>query len=153
MKNLSFVLLFLSSILLSSCFSYKEVELGDVQNVKLNQGKNGSADILVSLEITNPNGYKIKVKKIETDVFVNGQKIGKLSLNKKVCLPRKSKQVQEFSVNTQLSNLMAAVPSLLFGGDIKLQLKGYIRGKVWFLSKKFPIDEEKKINPKDLDLF
>jgi len=141
-------------ILMTSCLSYKEIELGDVKNVKLNKSKDGSgANILVGIEVKNPNNYKIKIKKIEADLLVNGKKVGKIALNKKVVLPKKSDQVQDFAVNTQLSNLLSAVPALLFGGDVNLQLKGYIKGKIFILSKKFPMEAEKQISAKDLNLF
>ncbi|HWZ21648.1 MAG TPA: LEA type 2 family protein [Cytophagaceae bacterium] len=156
MKNISKFLLFLIvSLLLSltSCFSYKELELGDVSDVKVNKVANGGIEIQAGIRIKNPNNYKIKVKKIDADLFVNGQKVGKMNLSKKVILPRKSDQVQSFVVNTQLSNLIASMPSLLFGGDINLQMKGYIKGKVFIFSKKFPIEAEKKISTQDFNLF
>ncbi len=148
-----FLLFGLITFLLSSCFSYKELELGDVNSVKVNKVGDGGIEIQAGIRINNPNNYKIKVKKIEADLLVNGKKVGKINLSKKVVLPKKSDQVQEFAVNTQLSNLLASMPTILMGGDLNLQMKGYIKGKVFIFTKKFPIDAEKKISTKDLQLF
>jgi LEA14-like dessication related protein len=154
MKNIFHFILYVSfGLLLTSCFSYKEVELGDVSNVRLNKVSVGGLEIKSDIVINNPNNYKIKIKKIDADVLVNGQKVGKLELNKKVVLPKKSEQVQTFTVNTQLSDLLSAAPTALFGGSVTLQLKGSIKGKVFIFSKKFPIDEERKISSKDLNIF
>ena len=147
------ILVVLSCIFFTSCFSYKELELGDVSSVKVNKVANGGIEIQAGMQIKNPNGYKIKVKRIDADLFVNGQKIGKINLSKKVVLPRKSDQLQEFNVNTQLSNLISAVPSLLFGGNINLQMKGSIKGKVFIFSKRFPLEAEKNISARDLNIF
>lgn len=154
MKNfLGLFLVILFPLFLTSCFSYKEIELGDVKNVKLNKAKNGDAEIVVGLMVNNPNNYKIKVKRIDADMLVNGKKVGKLALTKKVVLPKKTEDVQSFAVNTQLTNLLSALPSIFFGGEVKLQLKGQIKGKVFMFSKTFPIEAEKNISAKDLNLF
>jgi LEA14-like dessication related protein len=155
MKRIFKSLLFVTTLLfmLTSCFSYKELELGDVSDVKVKKVGNGGIEIQAGIRIKNSNNYKIKVKKIDADLFVNGQKVGKMNLSKKVILLRKSDQVQSFAVNTQLSNLIAAMPSLLFGGEINLQMKGYIKGKVFIFSRKFPIEAEKKISTQDFNLF
>lgn len=154
MKNTPRRLLFiLLALFLTSCFSYKELELGDVSDVKVNKVSNGGIEIQAGIKINNPNNYKIKVKKIDADLFVNGQKVGKMNLSKKVVLAKKSDQTQNFAVNTQLSNLISAMPSLLFGGEINLQMKGYIKGKVFIFSKKFPIEAEKRISTQDFNIF
>ena len=142
-----------STLLLTSCFSYKEIELGDVKDVKLNRVANGGVEVQAAMHVKNPNNYKIKIKKIEADMFVNGKNVGKMQLSKKVVLPKHSDQVQNFAVNTQLSNLLSAMPAVLFGGDINLQLKGFIWGKVFIFRQKFPLEAEEKISSKDLKLF
>jgi LEA14-like dessication related protein len=154
MKNIFPFIVFVSiSFFFTSCFSYKEIELGDVENVRLNKVSGGGLEIKSDMLINNPNNYKIKIKKIEADVLVNGKKVGKIELNKKIVLPKKSEQMQTFTVNTQLSDLLSAAPTVLFGGPVLLQLKGYIKGKVFIFSKKFPLDEERTISPKDLNIF
>ena len=154
MKNSQLIsFLLLTTFLLTSCFSYKEITLGDVKTVKLNKASNGGAEVAIGISVNNPNNYKIKIKKIEADMLFNGTKIGKITLNKKVVLPKKSDQVQNFAVNTQLANLLSALPTIFFGGEVKLQLKGHIKGKVFIVGKKFPLEAEKSISTKDLNLF
>jgi LEA14-like dessication related protein len=140
-------------LFLTSCFSYKEVELTGINNLKVNKVGDKEVEIQAGIKINNPNNYKIKVKKIEVDLLVNDVNVGKLNLSKKVVLPRKSDQVQDFTVNTQLSNLIAAMPSLLMGGDITLKMQGYMKGKAFFISKKFPIEVQQKVSSRDLKLF
>ncbi len=149
----NYILLSLTALTLTSCFSYKELALGDVKDVKLNKVGNGGIEIQAGIQVENPNTYKIKVKKIDADLLINGKNVGKMHLSKKVVLPKKSDQVHDFAVNTQLSNLLSAMPSIFFGGTINLQMKGYIKGKVFIFSKKFPIEAEKEISSKDLHLF
>ncbi len=151
-QPLVYLILLLSSLTLSSCFSYKELELSDIKDVKLNRA-NGKLEVQAGIHIKNPNNYKIKIKKIEADMLVNDNKVGKIHLVKKVVLPRKSDQVQNFTVNTELSNLLGALPSVLLSREIKMQLKGHIQGKVFLFSRKFPLEAEEKISTKDLNLF
>jgi LEA14-like dessication related protein len=151
MKAISFFLL--SCVLfLSSCFSYKELEIGDVQDVKFNKlnGDESQLNMQAGLHIKNPNGYKIKIKRIEADMFLNGKNAGKMTLAKKIVLPRHSEQLQTFTVNAELSDLLSLLPAVMFGGDINVQLKGNIYGKVFIFRKKLPLEAEQKISLKDL---
>jgi len=154
MKNVFHFLVVTSlSLLFTSCFSYKEIELGEVEKVRLNKVSGGGLEIQSDILINNPNNYKIKIKKIDADVLVNGKKVGRIELDKKVVLSKRSEQMQTFTINTQLSDLISAAPMALFGGSVTLQLKGYIKGKVFIFSKKFPLDEERKISSQDLNIF
>jgi LEA14-like dessication related protein len=157
MKRSSIKTLWAASLLLAwsmtSCISYKEIELSDVRDIRLNKVSGGGIGIEAAMQVKNPNGYKIKVKKIEADLLLNGHKVGQISLDKKVVLPRRSDQLQYFSINTQLSNVLSAVPSIMWGGEANMQLKGHVKGKVFVFSKKYPIEAEKKISAKDLNIF
>lgn len=152
MRSILSIIIFLFVCTLTSCFSYKEIEMSDIRDIKLNN-VNGRLEVQAGMNIKNPNNYSIKVKKIEADMLVNGANVGKIHLSKKVMLPKKSDQMQNFSVNTELSNLLSALPGVLFGGDIRLQLKGYVKGKVFLFSRKFPFEAEEKISSKDLNVF
>jgi len=121
--------------------------------VKINKVSKGEIEINAEIQVKNPNNYKVKIKKIEADVLLNGRKITKLDLNKKVVLAKYSDDVQTFLVKTDLSNILSAAPALLLGGGVNLKMQGYIKGKVFLFSKKVPIEVEKNVSSKDLEIF
>lgn len=138
---------------LSSCISFSDLEIGEVKSVGVNKVSKSNIEINADIQVKNPNNYKVKIKKIEADVLLNNKKITTLNLNKKVVLRKNSDDVQTFLIQTELSNILSAAPSLLLGGGITLKIQGYIKGKVFFISKKVPVDVERKISADDLDLF
>ncbi|HSZ24537.1 MAG TPA: LEA type 2 family protein [Cytophagaceae bacterium] len=151
-KFIQIVVLFLCYSL-SSCLSFKELEPGEIKNIKVKKISGGGLEIEAGIQVKNPNNYNIVIKEIKADVLVNGKKIGEIDLTKKVVLPKKSESVNNFVVDTQLSNLMSAVPSLLFGGSVSLQLQGYLKGKAFVFSREYPISIEKNISARDLNIF
>jgi LEA14-like dessication related protein len=152
MKKYSLFLITLS-ILISSCVSYKDIEVKDVTNIKINKVSTGGAEIQAALAVNNPNKFNIKIKKIEADIILNNQNLGKINLIKKVTLKKNTDGIYDFTINTKFSDLAALAPTLLLGGGLNLKVKGEIKGKVGLLAKKYPVEVEKKISSNDLNLF
>ncbi len=148
-----YIFFFISSLSLSSCITFSDLEIGDVKSVNINKVSKSDIEINADIQVKNPNNYKVKIKKIEADVFLNDKNITSLNLNKKVVLQKKSDDVQAFLIKTELSKLLSLAPALLMGGGINLKMKGYIKGKVFLFSKKVPVEVEKKVSAKDFDIF
>jgi len=148
-----YIFFFISSLSLSSCITFSDLEIGDVKSVNINKVSKSNIEINADIQVKNPNNYKVKIKKIEADVFLNDKNITTLNLNRKVVLQKKSDDVQAFLIQTELSKLLSLAPALLMGGGINLKMKGYIKGKVFLISKKVPVEVEKKVSAKDFDIF
>jgi len=133
---------------LTSCFSYKQVELKDITNVAVEKMDAKGIAVRVSALIHNPNGYRIHVLDPDVDLYLNDTYIGKGILDSALVLERKATNVYSVPLHADLqggSLLMLLLSGAMTGGDLKLGAKGSIVGKAFLLRKRFPFELEEKI--------
>ena len=150
MKNL--VLLFLSSMILFSC-EFKDVDFNGIESYKVESFANNELLLKLAFKLNNENGFKIKVKPSKLNVFVEGQEMGIAYLDKKVVFKKKSEGVYETKLRFKLAD-GAMFSAMKFIGKKQLNVRflGKVKGSVFGLSKKFPVDETKTIDASKLNL-
>lgn len=151
MKKIFFVFSLLFTI--SSCASFKEPEFRGSEGIKLEKMEGKKIAFTAGIKVFNPNWFGIKIKPSNLDVFLEDQYMGKVYLEKKV----KMKAKRESSLSMQLRAELedgAMITLLKYSNkeNVSVHLKGKVKGGIWFFSKKFEIDETKKISGKDLKL-
>ena len=146
MRNLS--LLFALTILISSCgcFTFNEPEMRGDEKINVSKVNGKTIEFTAEAKIYNPNCFTLKVKPSLLDLYVEGEYMGKVKLNKKVKLKRKKESNVEATFTAELTD-GALMKALKFAAkkEIKVQLKGKIKGGVFIFSKKFEFDETKTI--------
>lgn len=104
----------------------------------------------VSMQIKNPNNYKIGIVGSDLNLYVKDEKVGKVTLKDKIVLPKNSNKIHHFVFETDYKDLSTdpatILASVLGGGKIEIHIKGHIKAKAKGLSKKFPIDFKEKIS-------
>ncbi len=143
------ICLWLLMATLSSCITYKEVEMTGVESYKIERFDARGAEIEVVVRVANPNAYKIKVTHSDLDLYLNGKPAGKATIKKKIVMPRQSDMSHSFIIACNFSELAGGVGSLvtLFtGGKIVFETSGWIKAKAFGIGKKIPIDYSDKIS-------
>jgi LEA14-like dessication related protein len=137
--------------LISSCASFKEPEFEGINgfNIKKIDGK----IISFSLQATvfNPNWFALKIKKSSVDVYLQEQYMGKLYLENNLKIIPKTENNLSVPLRMELED--GALFSLIKYAKketVNIRFKGKVRGGVFFVSKKFPVDETQTISGKDL---
>ncbi|MCG8411976.1 MAG: LEA type 2 family protein [Bacteroidales bacterium] len=147
LKNL--VVLVLSVVLLSSCGFYNSVEVGDVKNIELKGMANNILSLKLDVHIKNPNGYKLKIKKMNVDVTINKQYLGTMTIQKPVIVPKKSDQSHSFFVDVEIKNMLAGM-SMFYKmkkmKNVELELKGKMKVKAMMRNKTIDISEKHSVN-------
>lgn len=133
----------------SSCAIYEDPELTKVGKFQFSKLKGRSIDFSLETSVENPNWYAIKIKPSTVDVYVENLLIGQLSLQSKLRFARNTTS----TVNAQLVGNLAdgALINLvrLAGKDkVEVVLKGKVKAGVWFISKKFPVENKQTIDGK-----
>ncbi len=141
--------LILLTVVLSSCNAYKSVNIGDIDSVNFK----GMIDNKISLElqvpVTNPNGYKIKIKSMDLDITVNGSYLGKLKNTIEIVIPAKSDEIQNFPVEIYVKNALASMASmykLRKAKSLEMQIEGTIKVKALLNSKTIKVSEKQDVN-------
>ena len=157
MRKLNHIWVLLIVLLsLSSCFKIEDVQIKEIESVKLLEFTTDGLLVESSIQIENPNNYDIKIVDSEFNVNVNNRKIGQSRIGTELTIPANSSDFHTLILQSSQSDLSSsAIPSLIAitasGQDqLKFKVDGFIVGKLWFISKKF---EEAHEGMVDLRLF
>ena len=146
MRSLSTI--FALALLFSSCkmFSFENPELRGKEKISISSVKGRTIEFVADVKVFNPNWYALKVKPSTLDLYVEGEYMGKVHLDKKVKLKGKieSDLSATFTATLTAGALIKAI-KYATQDEIKIQLKGKIKGGVFFVSKNFDINETKTI--------
>ena len=131
-------------LLLSSCINYQDVTFLGVRNVELRKMDGNDIALTIDAEVENPNGYRIKLKDPDVDLWYNGHLIGKAVLDSAVVLDKRSTRVYPVYISADTKGklgpiLLGSLGSLL-SGQAEVRAAGTVKGQVGIISKRFPFD-------------
>lgn len=154
-KALKITLPFLFLLLLTSCFTYHEVDVLDVGEYRINNVTKENVEVSVNIQVNNPNNYNIKLKKTDLDLYLEGEKIGKANIKEDLILKKRTQEKYTLTFQSNYKELSGAVlgrlPSLLRKSKIKVGLKGRVKAKAnLLLGKKFDLDVEETVDVSEL---
>ena len=100
--------------------------------------------LTIDAEVENPNGYRIKLKDPDVDLWYNGHLVGKAVLDSAVVLDKRSTRVYPVYISADTKGklgpiLLGSLGSLL-SGQAEVRAAGTVKGQVGIISKRFPFD-------------
>lgn len=143
-------LLFLISVtlLVSSCkmFSFDNPEVRGKEDIKISKINGKTIEFTAAANVYNPNWYGIKVKPSMLDLYVDGDFLGKVHLDKKVKLKgKRENDLKAIFTATMEDGVLLKAMKYATQKEIKVRLTGKIKGGVFIFSKKVDFDETKTI--------
>ncbi len=142
----------LTSVLLTSCFDYEDVEFKGMEGFKIEDRTADNIKVRLDLRVENPNTYNIKIKKSTLDVYINGKYLGEAKMMNDIKLKKKTEDVYPIYMKTDgrkvLQTALGSLGSIFGGGNITVRIKGDIKAKVYGIGKTFPIDVEEPVSMK-----
>lgn len=146
MNKVLIVALFLA---MSSCLPKEELQFKKVRNVVLTAS--GATPVLRGdLVLYNPNTKRMKLKKLDLDIMLNGKKAGVVDQKLRQEIPA----LDEFTVPIEVAislkevGLLDAISSILGGKKNVVRIKGKIRGSVNGWTVSVPVDYTEEIKLK-----
>jgi LEA14-like dessication related protein len=133
---------------LSSCESFKPVEVGNPTNFKVHSVETDKITASIFLPIKNPNLLSIKIKEINAIAFINDKKTGKVTNSEVLKIPGNSDKTQQLKFEINFSDIASSglsVFSILKEGKVDLKLKGTITAKSLFTKRKINFTKERTI--------
>ena len=136
------------AVSLSSCLTYEEVEFVGVKDVDVESFSMKEAVVKVTVQVKNPNKYKIKITNSDLDLFLNGNDLGKAVIQEKIILEKQSNDSHTFTVKTNIGKAAGALGGLLLGigRAPELHVKGTIKAKAFGIGKNFPVDVKERVS-------
>ncbi len=153
MKRVFFFIAFV--LALSSCSMYEEVKVSDVQDVVVGEINDDGIVLQIYFTIDNPNWYSLKLKESKIDVFVENTFFGTIDQFEEIVIPKNSSTSQVLRVTAKpdvLQSLLGNAIKLFFTDELKLEAKGYVRGKALLINKKIDIQVTEKMSKADFGL-
>lgn len=149
-KN-NLIFLILTIIFLSGC-KYQDVEIKDIKNLKLGKTNTREINLSASIEINNPNNYKIKISKYDFYIKINGQEFKLYKDNAGINIPKKFNGNIPVSIKlTKKGRGILSIKSLILIGkiiknrSINIEIKGYVKAGMFIVSKKIPVNKKRTI--------
>lgn len=147
-----FVVVFIIALCLGGCFTAPEFK--GVDKFKFEKFKNNELSFNLMIDLHNPNGYGIRVRKSTMDVYINDDYIGEAKLTKSFKMKRKSTTSCLLPVTLKLEKGKAfkllALANVRSG--VKIRLNGVLKASALLIPKRERIDQEQNINLKDLNV-
>lgn len=137
------LILFLLTI---SCRQPKSLQYRDVQNFNMESFGLGSSVISADVKFYNPNNFKMKLKKAEMEISVNGKYIGKSTLDTLMFIPKNDSFYLPVKLNVDIKTLISNSLGSLFSNEIDLKMEGKARlGKgIFFFNFPFSYQGKQK---------
>lgn len=133
-------------VVMNSC-DFDEPDISNVTNFKLVEMEGRHIEAEFNVDCENPNAFGFKMKRANIDVIVDDQVLGKITLDKKIKVKRKSKKTYTVPLSIDLEDgAMLKMIQLSMRKEITVLLKGKVRGSVCGISKSFDVNETKKID-------
>ena len=122
-----------------SCRQPKDLVYQNVQNFKMEQNA-----ISMDVRLYNPNKYKMKLKRADLDLYLNGSHVGKVA-NRAMCTVGKCDTFDmPISLAVDYQNVLPNALQLLFNSEMEVQLKGNVKAGRHGIYLNIPVDYKGK---------
>lgn len=151
MRYLLFLSAFVVFLTSCGCFTFHEPEFRGDEKFNIEKVNGKTIEFNASAKVYNGNCFGLKIKPSTVDLYVEGEYMGKVKLNKKVKMKSKRESTldAQFTATLEEGAMLKAMKYAL-KDEIKVQLKGNVKGGVFIFSKKFEFNETKTISGANL---
>ena len=146
-KCYGFVLL-TAFIILSGCYTIKEVKIGNVSKVELKGMNNNVVSFDLTLPIENPNNLRVKVKVEDLKVMLGNKELGTVKQMDKIVIARNSKQEYTIRIAVEITDPqggMNSAFSFFSGRQPDIRLTGKVKASAFFYRKTFELNDYKLV--------
>ena len=151
MANLSLLFLFTLSICLVSCLNWIiEKPSFVLREIILSPSSLTEANLLLGLDVQNPNHFDLTLKSFEYVIFLNNEEIGTGRLEKEILVPSSSTTQVQVSVVAKFKDLGGNLKTMITGHDLPYKIEGKASIKTAFGSRDIPFSKDGRINLKNL---
>lgn len=149
-KNGLLALLFaLPMLFCSSCINYEDVEMLGVQDFKVRELSPSNILVEVYVKVRNPNNYNISVVGSDLQLELNGDPMGKAKIKNNIIIPKNSTETHMILVQadpTKLAENPLGMAMSLMGKPLNVGVKGKVKARARFISKKFDVDITERVS-------
>jgi LEA14-like dessication related protein len=140
-KNSLYIILL---VLFSCCSDFKDIEIGEPENIAIKGIKDNMLRLEVKIPVANPGSFNIKIKEINLKTSVNNIYLGRLVSDHVIVIPAKSNEILDVYLNLKIASIIQGISimlDILKDNNVTFQMEGYIKFKSLLINKKINIKE------------
>jgi LEA14-like dessication related protein len=130
--------------LLISCSAPKELEYRDFKNFTIEKIGFSSSAIKMDLIYYNPNNFGLELNKLDLDIFLNNNYLGKTSQDYQISIPRREEFSIPIKIDVDMKNLLKNGLTTFLNNEVMIKVTGTIRVGKLNVFKSFPVNYEGK---------
>jgi LEA14-like dessication related protein len=129
-------------LVLISCSKPQGFDYRDIRNFKVEKLGFDRSTISMDLVYYNPNNFGVQLRKVDCDVYIENQYLGKYQLDTLMSIPKKAEFILPSRMQVDMRNVFKNTLSVLFAKEVLVKVKGTTRvGKGNFFIN-VPVDYE-----------
>jgi LEA14-like dessication related protein len=149
MANPGILFLLTLSLCLVSCLNMiMEKPSFVLREIILSPSSFTEANLLVGLDVQNPNRFDLTLTSFEYVLFLDNEEIGTGRLEKEILVPSSSITQVEVSVVAKFKDLGGSLKTIITGRGLPYEIKGKASVKTVFGSRDFPFSKDGRVNLK-----
>jgi LEA14-like dessication related protein len=136
----------LTGLLLNSCGPKENIEFRYVKDVIVDA--NTEPLLKGNAVLYNPNKQKMKLRKVNVDVYISGKKVARVDQEPKLLIPAMAEFTVPLEVKLNIKELgfMDTLFGMLGGKKMKVRYKGTISVTYKGIPVRVPVDYESEVN-------
>ena len=143
MKHRGLLFLLALSICLVSCLNWiMEKPSFVLREIILSPSSLTEVNLLLGLDVQNPNRFDFTLKSFEYVVFLNNEEIGTGRLEKEILVPSSSTTQVQVPVAAKFKDLGGSLKAIITGHDLPYKIEGKASVKTAFGSRDFPFSKD-----------
>ena len=122
-------------LLILSCSTPKGFEYKGLNNVKVDNVGFEYLDLSLNLVYFNPNNFKVDLKKVDCDVYIDNRYLGKFALDTLMHIPKKQNFELPSRMRVSMGGVFKNAFSLLMNKEVLIKVKGKTKigkGSIFF---------------------
>ena len=124
-RYLSFLTLL--TVVFASCSKPQGFEYRDLKNFKVNNWGFDRSNISMELVYFNPNSFGVDLKKVDCDLYLDNNFVGKFSLDTLMHITRNSEFSLPATMEVDMRNILKNSVNMLFSREVLVGAKGSTR--------------------------
>lgn len=123
----AFFLGLLALIGVFSCTTPKMLEYRDFKNFKVDKLGFSNSTALMDLLYYNPNNFGLQLKRVELDIYIEGNYAGHTSQEHQITIPRRSDFTLPVRIEVDMKNIFKNALNTLFSKEVTVKVTGKIK--------------------------
>jgi len=111
-------------VVLLSCSTPKGFEYKGLNNVKVNNVGFEYLDLSLNLVYYNPNNFKVDLKKVDCDVYIDNRYLGNYALDTLMHIPKKQNFELPSRMRVSMGGVFKNAFSLFMNKEVLIKVKG-----------------------------